>query len=66
MDWRQFVGFIEGGRVARDYTMSTLISGWKVDLGLGIRAMVAGSLVRFDMATSDERAGFWVMVEHPF
>jgi hypothetical protein len=66
MDWWQFVGFIEGGRVARDYTMSTLISDWKVDLGLGIRALVAGSLVRFDMAISDEGAGFWVMVGHPF
>lgn len=64
MDWWQFVGFVEGGRVANDY--GDLFSEWKVDGGLGIRAYMAGGVVRLDMAASDEEASMWVMFGHPF
>jgi hypothetical protein len=64
MDWWQFVGFVEGGRVANEY--GDLFSDWKVDGGLGVRAYMAGGVVRLDMAASDEEATMWVMFGHPF
>jgi hypothetical protein len=66
MDWMQLVGFVEGGRVAREYSFSALTSDWQGDAGVGIRAMVAGSIVRFDIAGSNEGLGFWFMVGQPF
>jgi len=66
MDWWQFVGFVEGGRVADEYSFSELLSEWKVDVGLGLRAMMAGGVVRLDWAVSDEGSGMWVMFQHPF
>ncbi len=66
LDWFQLAGFVEGGRVAREYTLSELTSNWKADAGLGLRAMVAGGLVRFDVASSEEGFGFWFMVGQPF
>ena len=66
MDSWQFVGFVEGGRVANEYSFSELFSDWKVDVGLGIRALMAGAVVRFDWAVSDEGSGMWVMFQHPF
>jgi len=66
LDWFQLVGFVEGGRVAGDYEFSELFSDWKADVGIGIRSMMAGSVVRFDMAVSDEGGAAWVMFGHPF
>ena len=66
MDWWQFVGYIEGGRVADEYSFSELFSEWKVDVGLGIRAMMAGGVVRFDWAVSEEGSGMWLMFGQPF
>ena len=66
MDWFQVVGFIEGGRVANEYSFSKLFSDWKVDIGIGLRAMVAGGVLRFDIATCDETTTGWVMFGHPF
>jgi hypothetical protein len=66
LDWFQLVGFVEGGRVAGDYDFNELFSDWKFDGGIGIRAMTAGAVVRFDMAASDEGATAWVMFGHPF
>ena len=66
LDWFQLVGFAEGGRVAAGYDLSELFSDWKTDAGIGIRAMTAGTVVRFDMAVSDEGGAAWVMFGHPF
>ena len=66
MDWWQFVGFVEGGRVANEYSFSELFSDWKVDAGVGIRALMAGAVIRFDWAISDEGSSMWVMFGHPF
>jgi outer membrane protein assembly factor BamA len=66
LDWFQLVGFVEGGRVAPDYKPDTLFSDWKSDFGIGLRAMTAGIVVRFDLAHSDEGTNAWVMVGHPF
>lgn len=66
LDFLQVVGFVEGGRVARAYTLSELASDWKSDIGTGVRALVAGSVIRLDAAVSKEGASFWFMVGHPF
>ena len=66
MDWWQFVGFVEGGRVANEYSFSELFSDWKVDAGVAVRALMAGAVVRFDWAISDEGSSMWVMLGHPF
>jgi hypothetical protein len=66
LDWFQLVGFVEGGRVAPDYKPDTLFSDWKSDFGVGLRAMTAGIVVRFDLAHSDEGTNAWVMIGHPF
>jgi len=66
MDWWQFVGFVEGGRVAREYSFSELTSDWKADIGVGIRAMAAGAVLRLDIAAVSEAVGVWFMVNHPF
>ena len=66
LDWIQLVAFAEGGRVAPDYNLGTLFEDWKSDGGLGIRALTAGIVVRFDLAFSDEGTNAWVMVGHPF
>ncbi len=65
-DWLQLVGFAEGGRVANEYTVSELFSDWKIDGGFGIRAMMAGAVVRLDFAYSDEGSAAWVMFGQPF
>ena len=65
-DWLQLVGFVEGGRVAHEYDLSELFSEWKVDGGVGIRSMMAGSVVRFDYSVSEEGSSAWVMFGHPF
>jgi len=65
-DWFQLVAFAEGGRVASDYDVSELTTDWKVDAGLGLRAMMAGAVLRFDMAHSNEGTTGWVMFGHSF
>jgi len=65
-DWLQLVGFVEGGRVANKYSLTELFSDWKVDGGFGLRAMLAGGVVRFDVGFSDETTSAWVMFGHPF
>lgn len=65
MDWWQFVLFAEGGRVANAYD-SELLREWKLDAGAGVRAMVAGAVVRMDFGVSDEGVNGWVMVGQPF
>ncbi len=66
LDWFQLVPFVEVGRVAGDYELSELISDMKVDAGLGIRSMMAGGVIRFDMAVSEEGGTAWVMFNQPF
>jgi hypothetical protein len=66
LDWFQLVPFIEVGRVAPDYDLGELFSDLKYDAGLGIRALTAGAVVRFDMAASEEGTNFWVMFQQPF
>ena len=66
LDWFQLVGFVEAGRVAPEYTASELLSNLKYDAGVSLRAMVAGLVIRADVAGSDEGGNLWFMVNHPF
>jgi len=66
LDWFQTVLFIEGGRVSPTYNKDTLLSDWKSDVGVSLRALTAGIVVRFDIAKSSEGTNMWVMVGHPF
>ena len=66
MEWLQFVGFAEAGRVAEDYDLKDLHSNMKWDLGVGLRAWANGVVVRLDTAWSDEGGGIQMMVAQPF
>jgi len=63
-DWIQLVGFLEGGRVANDY--GDLFKKWKIDSGVGFRALFSGAVVRLDVGVSDETTSAWVMIGQPF
>ena len=48
LDWFQLVAFAEAGRVAPEYDFGTLTDDIKFDYGVGLRAMLAGLVVRTD------------------
>ena len=66
MDWWQFVDFVEGGRVAGEYSLSELTRDWKFDAGGSLRFMVAGRIIRIDAAYGNEGGTFWFMAGQPF
>ncbi len=66
VQWLQFVGFAEAGRVAPDYDLENLHSSMKWDLGVGLRAWAKGIVVRMDAAWSEEGGGLQMMVGQPF
>lgn len=66
LDWFQTVLYVEGGRVAPSFSSSTLLSNWKTDVGVSLRAFTAGIVVRLDITASKEGATTWLMVGHPF
>lgn len=66
MDWWQFVAFVEGGRVANEYSTSELLSDWKFDGGIGLRAYLATGVIRLDFASANESSAMWVMFSQPF
>ena len=66
LDWFQAVVYVEGGRVAPSFNSEVLFSDWKSDVGVSLRALTAGIVVRFDITTSEEGTASWLMVGHPF
>ncbi len=66
LDWFQTVLFVEGGRVSPTFNRDVIFSDWKSDVGISLRALTAGIVVRFDVAKSNEGTNMWVMVGHPF
>ncbi|MGF1777080.1 BamA/TamA family outer membrane protein [Vibrio nomapromontoriensis] len=66
IDWIQLVGFVEVGRVGAAYTANELLTDLKYDAGGSVRALMAGLVVRADLAKSPESTNFWIMVDHPF
>ncbi len=66
LDWLQLVPFVEAGRVAPNIQSETLFTDWKYDVGLGIRGLFAGTVLRLDVVESEEGTALWAMVGHPF
>jgi hypothetical protein len=64
--WWQWVVFTEVGRVAPSWTLDELHEHLKFDLGVGVRAMVKGLMIRADLAGSSESWGVNMMVAQPF
>ncbi|MCF8035004.1 MAG: BamA/TamA family outer membrane protein [Desulfarculaceae bacterium] len=66
IDWMQVVLFGELGRVADSYDPSEFVSDLKWDAGIGFRFMAQKTVLRVDLAHSDEGMAAWAMVGHPF
>jgi len=66
LDWFQTVIFVEGGRVSPTFHRDTLLSDWKSDVGVSLRALTAGIVIRLDFTQSKEGTSTWLMVGHPF
>lgn len=66
IQWLQFVPFVEIGRVAPEYDVSTLHSDMKWNAGLGLRAWAKGIVARIDAAYSEEGVGVQMMISQPF
>lgn len=66
IDWWQFVGFVELGRVSPSWNMKEMHTDMQQSLGVGLRAMAMRSIVRLDVAASDESWQVYAMVGHPF
>lgn len=66
LDWFQTVIYVEGGRVASTFTGEDLLSNWKTDIGVSLRVLTAGIVVRLDVTASKEDTTTWLMVGHPF
>ena len=66
VQWMQFVGFVEAGRVAPHWNLSELHSSMQWDAGLGLRLWAKGLVVRLDTALSNEGVGVQMMVSQPF
>ncbi|MEI6894308.1 MAG: BamA/TamA family outer membrane protein [Colwellia sp.] len=66
LDWLQTVFYVEGGRVSPTFHRKTLLSDWKTDLGISLRALTAGIVIRLDYTHSSEGNSTWLMVGHPF
>jgi hypothetical protein len=66
VQWVQFVGFVEAGRVAPRWTVGALHSSMQWDGGIGVRLWAKGLVVRVDTALSNEGVGVQMMVSQPF
>ncbi len=66
LDWFQTVLYVEGGRVSPTFHRDTLFSDWKSDVGVSLRALTAGIVVRLDFTRSKEGTSTWLMIGHPF
>jgi len=64
--WWQLVVFGEIGRVAPNWSLDELHEDMKKDVGVGIRLMAKGLVVRLDAAVSEEDYGIQMMVGQPF
>src|SRR6185437_10335761 len=64
--WLQFVGFVEVGRVADEFTFEKLFSHMKGDAGVGIRVLTQDTVVRIDLAASNEGIQIWANLDQAF
>lgn len=66
VQWIQLVPFAELGRVAPEWRLNQLHTDMKWDLGLSLRAMAKGLVLRLDVAGSNTDTRVQMMVGHPF
>lgn len=66
IDWWQIVPFAELGRVAPEYDLGLLHEDMKWDAGIGLRFMAKKSVIRIDLAVSEESTGVWFMFGQTF
>lgn len=64
--WWQWVGFVEVGRVADNWSVSDLHEDMKVSIGGSVRAMVYELVVRMDVGFSEEGGEIQMFFNHPF
>jgi len=65
-DWIQGVVFCETGRVAPEWSVTTLHSQMKWDAGVGLRVMIKRLVGRIDLAYSEQQLGVQMMVGQAF
>lgn len=63
--WMQWVVFLEAGRVGGEYSPA-LLNHLKGDAGFGVRLLANDTIVRFDVAASNEGFGVWAGLNQPF
>jgi len=66
IDWIQWVGFIEVGRVAPEWKLGTLHESMKWNAGLSMRFWANTVLLRLDLGVSSEGSQVQMTVSHPF
>jgi hypothetical protein len=54
------------GLVAPKFSSNTLFTDWKTGVGVSLRALTAGIVIRLDVTTSKEDTTTWLMVGRPF
>ena len=64
--WWQWVAFVDAGRVADEFSLSTLHEEMKWSAGGAIRFQVEGIVVRTEMSKGSEESLFRVMINQPF
>jgi hypothetical protein len=52
LDWFQAVLYAEGGRVAPTFTSDDLLSNGKTDVGVSLRVLTAGIIIKLDVTAS--------------
>jgi hypothetical protein len=65
-DWIQGVAFVETGRVAPEWDITTLHSQMKYDGGVGLRVMLKRLVGRLDIAYGEEGAAVQMMIGQSF
>lgn len=64
--WWQLVSFIEIGRVADEFTADKLFSKPKGDVGVGVRFLTQDTVLRIDVAGSNEGIQVWANLAEAF
>lgn len=65
-DWIQGVAFVETGRVAPEWSITTLHSQLKYDGGVGLRVMLKRLVGRLDIAYGEEGGAVQMMIGQSF
>jgi hypothetical protein len=64
--WWEWIGFVEVGRVAGNWSINDLHSSMKVSAGAGVRLNVFGLIIRMDGAVSEEGGAVQMFFNHTY